>query len=57
MSGPGLDAVWEAEGEVSKRHDGVGPDDWVWRLLEDGEQQLQVVFAVLGAKNSNGKVT
>ena len=44
---PGLHGVWEPEGHVSQGDDEVGPDDWLHRPLQDGEQQLEMTLTEL----------
>ena len=47
MRSPRFDEVGEAEGEIAERYDRVGSDDWVRRLLKNGEQELEVRLAEL----------
>ena len=44
---PGLHGVGEPEGHVSQGDDEVGPDDWLHRPLQDGEQQLEMTLTEL----------
>ena len=51
---PWLDQVGEAEGQVSGSDDHVGPDGGMGRLLQDGEEQLEVAVTESGAAGWGG---